>query len=413
MLNRLLLAATGGSGAFPAPPGITQIAPAPYGIGTDIQWPMAIEGNGKVYIGIVQGETDPNDIGIMAWDYATDTLEGPIALIDQLSGGSSTVPDTHNQPAVAILGDGRLIAAYCAHSSTTMRIKVSNDPWDITAGFGSQISFSSTFAMTYPQLAVMDTGRIFIRYRAVGSGVARIGQRFSDDDGATWSSELLFYSGSTNNIYSAFACDGTWVDQVLIPRAPDYASGWPMLHVRMDATGDVFTTDGVEITGFSYPLATAQLTQVFADGSYRYPRGIVYDSGTPLIAWDSAQADPVLMGESRWNGSAWVATTILTSTRVYDAASSTGGGKHSWDATEFAAGKTLGTAPIDLGGSIEIFRSRRSGGSWDAAAQITNAGLNPYAPITVVNGTELKFLWPFGDQAPADGDPFSLGTQGI
>ena len=413
---------SGRGGGFLAPPPPTP-APAPflmtvqpYGIGTDIQWPMAIAGNGQTYVGLIQGESDENDVTIAAWDNAGASLIETRALFDQLNDGGSTIPDTHNQPAVNHFADGTLIVAACGHGSTTMLLKTSDAPWDTTAGFSAPINFMSSKAMTYPQLAVMSSGRVYIRYRGVTGGVATLCQRYSDDGGATWSSELNFWTAGTDNLYSAMACDGTWVDQILIGRAPSYGPGFAMLHVRMDEAGDVYTSDGTQITGFSYPLAPSDLTEVFADGSYRFPRGIVYDAGTPVISWDSAQADPVLLGESRWSGSAWVPETITTSSPLYTGATSTGGGKHAWDnADVFLCGKLHGSTPLDMGGTSGIFRFVRTAGTWDSGTEVTDGSTSdPYAPITVVNAEpEVAFVWPYGDQAPADGDPFSLGLEAV
>lgn len=408
----------GGGGAFTVPAGQEPylVSAAPYGIGTDIQWPMAIYGNGKTYIGIIQGTADANDVGVAAWDHATETFIGPQAIHDQLNDGSSTIPDTHNQPAVSLLSDGRIIVAYCGHASTTMRIKVSNSAWDITAGFSPPISFTSSKAMTYPQLAVLDSGRIYIRYRGVTGGVATLCQRYSDDAGGTWSSELGLFSDSTSNLYSAMACDGSRIDHILIPRAGDYAPGFGLYHFYLEG-GTYKKTDGstIAVGDPSFPLISSDLTAVFPAGSYRFPRGIVYDSG-PVIAWDSVQANPVLLGESRWSGSAWTHTTITTSSPLYAGTTSVGGGKHAWDdADTFLTAKIIGISPLDAGGSVEMFRFRRVAGTWDSGQQITNGEQdNTYSPITVVDrASDLAFLWPYGDQAPSDGDPFSMGLQGI
>lgn len=419
MLVRRGLIAVGGGGAFTLPPSSPpaaafDVSAPPYGTGTDIQWPMAIYGNGMTYIGLIQGETDENDVSIIAYDHATEMIVGPVAIHDQLNDGASTIPDTHNQPAVAIRADGHIVVAYCGHGSTTLRTKISDDPWDITGGFTAAETIVSSYALTYPQLFVMSGGRIYMRARAVLSGVAYILQWYSDDGAETWDIGTLIFTEGTSNIYSAAATDGDYIDQVLIDRSPDFAGGWWMGHFRQDETGDNFQTDGTPIAG-SYPLGASDMTEVFAPGSYRFPRGITYDAGEPVIAWDSAQADPVLMGESRWDGVDWVPETIVTSTPVYSFATSTGGGKHTWDDPDhFYAGVVLGSDPIDDGGAIEIFRFTRTAGVWDSGTQITSSGENPYAPFTVVDAdADLVMLWTTGDQAPADGDPFSLGLQGV
>ena len=418
MLRRLLLASSG-AGSFTAPPApatVINISAAPYGTGTDIQWPLATRlASGLVVFGIIQGEDDPNDVGVIAYDPDTDTMTGPVELWDQLNEGSSTTPDTHNQPAVAELPDGRVMVAVVGHQASTIRVWTFDTPGGISGGVTGPVEITSSYTLTYVQLGVMSTGRVYLRVRGLNGGQAEILQWYSDDAGETWDIGTRFFTAETNNIYSAFVCDGEWIDQIIVPRAADYAPGWPMLHVRSDADGAVYRSDGTEITGFSYPLAVSDLTEVFADGTKRNPRGLTPVPGDlPVVAWDSAQANPVLMGESIYDAG-WEAETVATSVPVYSFASSTGGNKHAYNNPNLMFyGKVLGSDPVDDGGSIEMFRSEKTAGVWDGGTQITFDGENPYGPFPIANNDDsLVIAWTVGDQAPADGDPFSLRLQGI
>src|SRR5204862_3948000 len=122
--------------------------------------PMSIHGDGKTHIGLVQCETTENDIGVVAWDNATQTLGTPFLPHAALSDGGSTDPDTHNQPAVTRLADGTIVTAYCGHGSHDMRIRVSTSPDDLSA-FGSEYVITSSYFLTYAQLFAMSGGRIY------------------------------------------------------------------------------------------------------------------------------------------------------------------------------------------------------------------------------------------------------------
>lgn len=377
---------------------------------------MAIAGGGKTFIGLIFGEDDPNDVAIIEWDNVARTYDGPVELIDQLNEGGGTIPDTHNQCAVTRRADGHLVVAVSGHGGNRVYTFVSNGT-DVASGFHAGETIVSSYALTYMQLFRMAGGRLYMRARAVLGGAAYILQWYSDDGGETWDIGTLVFTEGTENIYTAAATDGTYVDQIFIDRAPSFAGGWWMGHGRMDESGAWYRSDGTPIVS-GFPLGASELTEVFPPGSYRFPRDIVYNvagDGMPVLGWDSAQQNPVLMGESRFNGTLWIHETIATSGPVYSFASSTGGGKHAWnDPDTFYAGELIGDDPIDLGGAIEMFKHKRTAGVWGPRQQITHAGRNPYGPFAVVDAEpELSMLWTYGDQAPADGDPFSLGLEGV
>jgi hypothetical protein len=368
MLERLLLVAQGGANFVAPVPAFdvtTLLAATEAGGWTEANADHATYGNGTTYVGWVGGNSKVNDIEIAAYDHDSQTWAGPVLLHDNLNEGSSTSPDSHNGPAVLIRDDGHLIVAYVGHNAAALRVKISNDPWDIVAGFGSPITAVSGGEMTYPMLAQLGS-RIYMFWRDRSGAGARLESSYSDDGGATWSSVLNVFDTSADFLYQAFAFNSTRIDIAVTDKEPD-AGDYGLWHFYMEEDGSVFKSDGTEITGFSYPLAESDLTEIMPTGNDHYPYALSYtDDGRPVIAWQTKAADPVEFGEHRWTGSAWTNTTIDTSDPISPSVLSVGGGCHFWnDSERFITAKMTG-------GELQLFGylSSDDGATWSSGAQL-------------------------------------------
>lgn len=374
-------------------------------------------GGGKTFFGLVRGTSTANDVVVGQWGNAGRTLDGLFVLHAALSDGLSTVPDTHNGPAILVRSDGKILACYSGHGATTVRSRISTNAHDVTA-FAVAVTSTVTPTSTYQQLGeIISTGKIYNRFRGYVGGNAGLYQRHSTDGGATWSTPFEMIR-MTGNLYSQMAFDGTGrIDHVTTNRAPDAAGGFGLYHWYTDSTGMHHRSDGTNIgTDPSSPWTIADVTAVFADGSDRYPYGLGYTAnGRPVIAWTSKQANPVVIGESRWSGSAWAHRTITTSDPIFTTALSVGGGVHdAGDSLHYYTGKLIG-GPLDSGGSMAIYEfvSADDGATWTTGTQLSSTTDRPNSPMPVVSrNSELVVMWPYGDHADSDADPYSLGYAG-
>lgn len=405
---RRLLAVAAGGGNYPAPaPGLSVreiLAAGDAGGWTEANADHATYSGGRTYVGWVGGNSHVNDIQVAAYVHATQTWEGPMLLADNLTEGTSTSPDSHNAPAVLVRDDGHIVLAYCAHNGATMYFKIS-DTTDITDGFGSPIWAATGGQMTYPMLAQLGS-RIYLFYRDRSGDGARLERVYSDDGGETWSSQLNVYDTDNDFLYQAFAFSDTRIDFAVTDKEPD-AGDYGLWHFYMEEDGSVFRSDGTEITGFSYPLATSDLTEIMPTGNDHYPYALSYTGdGRPVVVWQTKAADPVEFGEHRWDGAAWTDVTIDTSDPISPSILSVGGGCHFWDDPD-----TFITAKV-VGGSLELFAytSGDDGASWSSGVQLGDLPV-PNSPVHVRDGQpELAAIAFAGLFASDDFDPAFLGV---
>jgi len=416
MTSRLMLLVPSGRFALPPTPDVLELMDdTDFGAAwTEVAGPHAYYDAGRTYIAAVRGNDNPNDISVWAYVHATTAIEGPVLLRDALDGGATTTPDSHLGPAVIVLPSGKIVAAYCGHQASTMFLKVSDGvsgaTWH-TDGFSPPISLTPTAGTyTYPCLAYTSANnRVWLFYRYLDGGNTGIARARSDDGGLTWFGGTKMFQTTDSLTYFAFASNGVdRVDFAVTDGPPDQVGGYGLWHFYMDETGDVFRSDGTEITPFTYPLATTDLTEIVAtSGGDRYPYSMSYTADErPVIAVQSKAAGTVHIGEYRWDGAAWDAHTIDTSSPISGSILSVGGGAHDWNnANRFVSAKMVT-------GSLEmmLYTSSNDGVSW-TGTQLTSPGTGPNSPVYVANaGGGLAFLW-FGELF--DSDDFDCTLEGL
>lgn len=415
MLRRLLLAGSGGS--FTLPPGpFVLFDPPDAGAGTEVTGPRAVfDGVDRTFVGWVTGNSDPNHIEVAAYVHSTGAVEGPVRLTSSpVSGGATTTPDSHVGPAMVINGDGHLVVAWMPHGGTAISVKISNaaigSGW-VASGFGTVITFTPiSGALTYPQLAYCSTNdRIYLFFRQLNGSTAQLIRCHSDDGGATWSAGTAVYTSSGDNEYSAMACNG--VDRIgfaITDDEPAQAGGYGLFYFSMDpVSGDLNAADGSTLVADAdLPAVPSDLTELVDSTGDQYPYAMAYETGTgnPIVTWQTKNQDPVLFGEFRWSGSAWVETQIGTSEPIGPSVLTVGGGHHVWnDTNRLIHGRVVSSVQ-------EIWEYRRSG-TWDAGRQLATSGTTPHSPFQVRdNGAELASLWTIG--LNASDDDFDPGLEG-
>ena len=419
MITRRLLTAgrgggsgTGGSGFVqPDLTPFTVLAPPNAGWWTEVTGPHAMYANGKTYIGWIAGNTRPNDVEIAAISNTTRAVEGPTLVRDNLTPSGSTSPDSHNNPAVLVRSDGRILMVYCGHSEPEMHARISTNPYDISS-FGTEFTIDPiTGGFTYPYLAQLtSTGRIFLFIRRELGGVADFVLTTSDDGGATWAAGFSFFHSQSNPValYGAYASDGVnRIDLAFINRSYDDPAKFGLYHGYMNAAGTVFKTNGTTIGG-SFPYYHADFTEVAADGTGDYPYSLVLtNDGRPVIGYQSKYKDPVELGEYRWSGSAWAKHVILTTAPAAPGATSVGGGVHDTsDSLRFLTGRMVSGEP-----TIWLYTSTDDGVTWSGSqiAELVNPTLSPANVQAAAGG--LSFLWFTGTFT--SGSNFDIGLDAL
>ena len=148
--------------------------------------PKAIQANGNAYLGYV---TNTGAIMIAQYTHATkQTKTFQLNKFEQ---------DDHNDPAINVLNDGRIIVFYTRHNADNiMRYRISKTP-DIST-LGPEKTLSSAGPTTYAQI-IYKYPVIVVFYR---SNLNSWNCRISTDNGATWGPEkYVFNYGSGEQMY--------------------------------------------------------------------------------------------------------------------------------------------------------------------------------------------------------------------
>lgn len=402
--RRLLL---GGGGAFPVPPlPFTVVAELNAGGWSEVTGPHAVyDGAGRTFIAWVGGNNKINDIEVAAYVHATGAIEGPVLLKDNLTGGTSTSPDSHNGPAVCIASDGHLVVAYCAHNSALMTVKRSNAPiaagW-VASGFTSAITANTSGTMTYPMLASLGS-TLWLCWRDRDGAGARIRRASSTDGGATWNPDAVLFEVAADFVYSAFAGGSSRIDFAVTDKEPD-AGDYGLWHFYMEEDGDCFKSDGT--SAGAVPLDTTDITQLVPTGNDSYPYSVSYTADArPVIACQTKTEDPVEIFEYRWSGSAWARHDIDTSDPISPSVLSVGGGCHVWsNANRFIHSKMVS-------GALRVveYRTTDDGVTW---TQVADHGSGS-SPVYVRAGSGLVALWFSPASSFTDSDTFEPGLAGV
>lgn len=405
MLARPLLR----SGSFTSPaPEVFALTSAPQGGWTTPQTPKAVYYNGKTYFGWVNGTT--GGIYVAAYDHAAETVSSPF-LIDTPGA------DTHNNPALLVRdSDKRIIVAFCQHDGPNMFIRISTNPEDVTAFGAAQNLSTGSGDHTYPaiiQLTGVVNDPIYVFYRDISGTTGRLGYVVSTDNGATWSSVALLFTGATGLIpYWSITTDSLSRIDVMTTNVETYGgTGLKIGHFYIDGTDlKTYQTNGTEITA-SRPFGIASITEVYdgADG-----RAFVMDSrlvsGAPRFTFNVADSGSTISSRmARWSGGAWLTSEIYAADwfpvdRYFGSAAM----NHA-DPDEVFAGIKSGASTSEL----YTFISPDGGATWDAGTAITtgSANLNA-APVGIANGVAgLPVLWLVGTLSSST--VFDFGITGL
>jgi hypothetical protein len=168
-----------------------------------------------------------------------DTLTGELLATTTLQSNET---DDHNVPAVIEANSGKILTKYATHSLqlkswNRLSASVNSDDW------GSIIETASSDTTTYMQLARRaGQARVFAFYRVGDSSVGAWVSRYSDDEGATWSSEVNL----APNTYMTTTMDADGVHlRCVAYDHPLAGSDHDIYYFRINlSNGDVLNSDG-------------------------------------------------------------------------------------------------------------------------------------------------------------------------
>lgn len=307
MIRRLLAVASGG-GSFAAAPEQQEVtvSAAPQG-----GWPgrgSAVRVGDYVYVGTA------NDAG--GTRVAIRNLATGANTLRVLTADGTTVVDHHNWPAICVRSDGRLLTAWCDHNGAQMYIRASantlaSDP-TISGGWGTQYTIDSqlgSVSYTYPWLADLG-GTIVLSWRSISGGSERYSLAFSSDaDSATWTTEMLIFSGP--NVSARFA--KTDDDRIEIVGAPGLSNSSSYHCYYLLSANEFYTSAGVEVPG-TPPHPFVSLTRIF-NGAVEGMSSSVIDvkssSGNIAVILNVDDGSDNEYWRSKWDGS-WANATITT-----------------------------------------------------------------------------------------------------
>lgn len=287
------------------------------GIWTWFTDPRAVYYNGNTYIGWVNSS---GSIGITKYNHTSRSSSSFIL-------SASLEVDDHDNAAILIRPDGRILAMYGKHNDTSgFRYRISTNAEDITA-WGSEVVRSSgiTLPVSYSNpFYLSQSGKIYCFFRSGAGGVGTNpwGMVESSDYGATWSNpQFNFLTNTGARPYPKWVSNG--VDRIDIMTTNCHpnegVSSIYHFYGKLDGSNVIqyYKTDGTLI-GTS--VTVSDLTLIY-DGTTKeaWVWDITYGSdGNPRVVFVKFESttDQRFMF-SRWTGSAWTTPVEITSGGQY------------------------------------------------------------------------------------------------
>lgn len=366
------------------------------GVWTWFNDPRAVTYNGKTYVGFI---TSTGDVQIVSYDHATATASAPVTLSAALE------VDDHDNPSILIRdSDKRIMVFYAKHADTTLRLRVSTNPEDISA-WGSEQSLDAnvgltTYAYTNPLQLTGETGDpIYLIFRHFDSLVTSPPTTAwyytkSTNDGTTWSAGTSFWKpGSAKYPYvRVYPTSATRFDVVATNAHPAHEN--PSVYHFYYEGGNWYKSDGTQIVA-SLPLTPADVTLVY-DGTT-----------TPAWVWDitvDADGNPWVLyatfpttsdhryNVGRWTGSAWTTAEICAAGGYLYAAQEHYSGGVAFDHDN----PRIVYASREISSQFELWKytTDDDGATWSGVALTSGSAVKNIRPIVPRDAEpDLKVIW--------------------
>lgn len=361
--------------------------------------PRAVCYNGATYVVAVNRF---GSVQVYKWVHATNTVTA-FTLYAFLE------TDDHNNAAVHVLPDGRIICFYCKHNdSTGHRYRISTNPEDISA-WGAEVVLSTgiTLPVCYanPVRLSQDASKLWLFYRSGPGGSADNGLACkTTTDLATWTSQEAIWKnvagGAITPYYKLISDGAKRVHFVATSRHPvEGQSSIYHFYMELDVSNvpHWYKTDGTEIlTALPHSPSTATLVY---DGAT--VRGWIWDiaigaDGHPRILgtrYPANDGTDIRYMHWRWSGLAWIEAEITTAgTGLYSPEVFYAGGI-CFDSSNPNVGYM--SKPNGAYREIQMWRTFDSGQTWVKQYDITEGSsatnARPYSPIN--HHADMRVVW--------------------
>lgn len=345
--------------------------------------------------------------------------------------------DDHNNSSVLVISgtgtanDGKILVAYTGHPTSTISVRRSTSvnniaAWDSVVTLNVDGTVEQT-GDTYEyanlvQLSGDNTGRIYLFYTVndthTGGTTGRaLDYRYTDDQGATWSSPVRIINPAIGQMYVRLCTDGaSRIDIAFTESHPGTGQHMSVWHFYITSTGTPAykTSDGTSLTlPIDVSTSGKTATKVFdgattSSGSWIWD--IIGNSGNPVIgfaAFADSSAYDHRYRQSRWNGSSWINGTVDITTGGQGTNHGTSSNPdYLYSGEPFYSGGIslnpanpsevlISTKNASAGWDIQQWTTANNGTSWSKAVDVTSGNTNVAArPCYVISHpSNLALYW--------------------
>lgn len=406
-----------------APPAgdLFEIMASPGGGWAEPQRAKAVSYNGHTYIGSIQGGS-VGDVTVVEVNESTQAVTTHV--LNSSLNGEGVTADMHSNPALLVRdSDKRLLAAYCDHNDSTIRLRVSvntltADP-TLSGGFDTERSLDTelnTSNYDYPSLVQLlgeTDDPIYLFFRSSVSGTSRwlvsknTDAAVSGDDASNgWSNNQWVYRNTGFEPYMQVNSNGVdRIDFIAQNKNEVEVTNNEIRHWYYQA-GEFFKTDGTSLG--TYPLVspiTPATATLAADGAGYHLFGLERDDVTGDIAFTaSARVSGVHhVYRVMWDGAAWATSDITTSEAPY-----------SWGNGIDPNNFDRALVSRFSGGVADLWEYVNTGGGWVGTQHSPGGGDDWLWPIFVRNGTaDLEAVVLYGTYITYTDNGFLLAIWGL
>jgi hypothetical protein len=233
--------------------------------------------------------------------------------------GSVLALDDHNNPALCLLDDGKILTAYSQHNGSSWSAR-STSAGDISAWDTPVATTGNDHA--YAQLIQMgDTaGTVYWFYRTFGSTAPRY-FRTSTDRGSTWGTGVKFLELTSQRPYViASKTSGSRIDLLISTGQPSEAATNSVYHgymlVASDGSRTYFQSDGTSLgDDTALPFEPADFTLIYSGATNAsWIWDIATIGGTLTVTYATFETTNTVhkYWQARWSGSAWTSNQVTT-----------------------------------------------------------------------------------------------------
>ncbi|MEQ4210303.1 BNR-4 repeat-containing protein [Actinopolymorpha sp. B9G3] len=366
--------------------------------------PRALHHEGRYKRTFVSYISDAGDIVIAQYDHGTGELSTS-TLMDGFP------KDDHNNPAICVRPDGRIMAFWTGHQYPGVPIYYRRSVLaeDITGGWEPVREITDNTSgdrpgFTYQNLAQLsrEPGRLFVFWRG-----GNFNPTFSTSvDGETWTPATTLISAPGERPYVKVFSDGTDTIHFAFTQAHPNRVRTSIYYMYYRA-GSLHRADGTPIGDLGAAIRPDQADLVY-DAAAAGPKAWIWDiacdsAGRPILVYATFPSDTDHRYRyARWdNAGSWVDTEI---TAAGDSISADG------NEPNYSGGISLDHANPSVvllsrqepGGRHEISRwtSTDQGASWDSVAITSNSrelNVRPLKPHGMRGDGALSVLWMAGE----------------